>query len=150
MVGREGPANPDNFLVVKQLLVDGDTLDVGAGEVHPHVTEGDVTLDVDVFAEPDMVHDLEDGIPFPDGAFSNVTAIHVLEHLEGDVAAWDEMRRVAEARAIAIVPIGPRPDADHVHVYTRESALERFEHDTMEVSSDPRGLYDLVLVAETG
>lgn len=147
MTGREGPVNPDNFVAVRRHLADGSVLDLGAGEAHPHA---DVTVDADPATCPDVCVTIEDQLPFYDDQFVNVTAIHFLEHLEADVAVWREMQRVAAERAIAVVPVGPRPDPDHAHVYDAAEALSRFQPDEYDVSNDPAGPWDYVLVANTG
>lgn len=114
MTGRESPVNPENFTVLQQYVV-GDVLDVGAGNAHPHA---DVTVDIDPGTDPNVVVDLTEGIPFDDNSFGTVTAVHVLEHVPDDVGLWEEMKRVASDRVIAMVPIGERDDPDHEHLYT--------------------------------
>lgn len=133
MTGREGVINPDNFVKVRRMLADGRTLDIGSGNIHPHA---DVTLDIEPATDPDVVADLTEGIPFEDDAFANVAAVHVVEHLEDDVRLFEEMRRVASERAVAVVPIGHRPDPDHEHVYRDgQEVVERFDADDWVVSS---------------
>ncbi len=66
-------------------------------------------------------------LPFEDGRFDLVCASDVLEHVEGDVAALRELRRVSKrgARLLATVPaytwLWSRHDDEHHHVrrYTR-------------------------------
>lgn len=146
MPGREGPVNPDNFLTVEQYLCTGKTLDIGSGTAHPHISGDDMTLDADDQTDPDMVYEIDDTLPFSTDRFTNTTAIHVLEHLEHDQKVWEEMKRVSFKRAIAVVPIGERDDDDHSHVYDRNEAIKRFQPDEIDTTSDPGGLYDMVMI----
>ena len=63
-------------------------------------------------------------LPFADGSFDTVTALHVLEHLEPSSAsrALQEMCRVARRRVIVAVPLEEEPDPayDHVQGFDRE------------------------------
>lgn len=132
MTGREDAINPDNIVQAKRCIV-GRCLDVGAGEVDEL---GDVTLDVDPDADPDVVADVTDGLPFDDGSFDTVAALHVLEHVPNDRELWREMCRVADRRAFAIVPMGERDDPDHERVYRTVGELEgRFDVDHYSKSS---------------
>lgn len=131
MPGREAPVNAKNFIVLRRYC-QGTVLDIGSGNAHPHA---DVTLDVDPATDPDVVADLEGGIPAANGAYDTVTAVHVLEHVQDDVALWAEMQRVARRRAVAIVPIGPRDDPDHDHVYHPGDVDKRFAPDGKDTSA---------------
>ena len=133
--------NPDNFVKVKKHLVNGDVLDVGAGEVRQF---GWDTLDSDPSLEPDFLHDVEDGLPFEDGSYANVVCLHVLEHVSDDMFLLDELKRVAQERVVAVIPIGERNDPDHQRVYMPED-LNRFDPDVVE-QSRMGGFTDAVMV----
>ena len=68
------------------------------------------------------------GLPFADGSFDTVTALHVLEHLELSSAGrvLQEMCRVARRRVIVAVPLEEEPDPafDHVQGFDEESLIE--------------------------
>lgn len=66
-------------------------LDLGCGKTKP---EGYVGVDKIAQRGVDRVWDLERGIPYADGAFDEVRAIHVLEHLSDPVAIMSEIWRV--------------------------------------------------------
>lgn len=57
-------------------------------------------------------------LPFADGSFDTVTALHVLEHLELPSAsrALREMCRVARRRVVVAVPLEEEPDPAYEHV----------------------------------
>lgn len=57
-------------------------------------------------------------LPFADGSFDTVTALHLLEHLDFTVAgrALGEMGRVARRRVIAAVPLEEEPDPAYGHL----------------------------------
>jgi len=142
MAGRTTVINPDNFVKVKRHLSNGRTLDVGSGSAHPHA---DVTLDIDPDADPDVIHDVEEGLPFQENEFENATAIHILEHVSDDSFLLDELKRVARERVVVVIPIGERPSDDsHKRVYMPED-LDKFDPDTVE-ESGMGGFIDAVMV----
>lgn len=67
-------------------------------------------------------------LPFADGSFDTVTALHVLEHLEPPSAsrALHEMCRVARRRVVVAVPLEEEPDPAYGHVqgFDRDSLIE--------------------------
>jgi len=121
--------------------VDGDVLDVGAGEVKQF---GWDTLDGDPSTDPDFLHDVEDGLPFDDGSYANVVCLHIMEHVADDLFLLDELKRVARERIVAVIPIGERNDPDHKRVYMPED-LDRFDPDIVE-KSKMGGYIDAVMV----
>jgi len=141
MPGRNAPINPDNYIKVKKHLVKGDVLDVGAGNVDQF---GWDTLDSDPDVSPDYLYDIEDGLPFEDGAYTNVVCLHVLEHVADDSFLLDELKRVARERVVVIIPIGERGDPDHERAYMPEE-LDKFAPDTVE-ESGMGGFIDAVMV----
>ena len=67
-------------------------------------------------------------LPFADGSFDTVAALHVLEHLESSSArqALRQMCRVARRRVVVAVPFEEEPDPAYGHVqsFDRESLME--------------------------
>lgn len=74
-----------------------------------------------------FVHGDARDLPFDDGSFDTVTALHVLEHLEPPAArrVLEEMCRVARRRVIVAVPMEEEADPayDHVQSFDREGLL---------------------------
>ncbi len=66
-------------------------------------------------------------LPFADGSFDTVTALHLLEHLDSSSAsrALREMCRVARRRVIVAVPLEKEPDPAYGHVqsFDREALI---------------------------
>jgi len=60
-------------------------LNVGGGGLR---YPGFLNLDLNVNAEPDVICDLREGLPFPDGVADEVIAEHVLEHFSYHWAGW--------------------------------------------------------------
>jgi len=141
MSGREDPVNPDNILKTQKYIV-GECLDVGCGKIG---VLGDVRLDIDESVDPDVVHDLEEGLPFNSNSFDTVCCLHVLEHLENDLNLVEEMKRVARKRVVAIVPVGERNDPDHEREFTREEVLGKYNPDETDISS-AGSYFDIVLI----
>lgn len=51
-------------------------------------------IGIDINYDPDMYHDLNNGIPCPDNSADRIIAEHVLEHLNNPTAFFAECRRV--------------------------------------------------------
>ena len=57
--------------------------------------DGSVNVDLVASTNPDVVHDLDfRPWPFEDGAFDEVLAYDVIEHLDDVVATMDEIHRI--------------------------------------------------------
>lgn len=69
----------------------GLRLDLGCGNSRP---AGYLGIDKQNGEQVDRLHDLEQGIPFPDGSCREVRAYHVLEHLTDKEAVMAEIHRV--------------------------------------------------------
>lgn len=69
---------------------------------------------------------------YPDSSFDTVIASHVLEHIEEERLAIDEMARITSKRLIVIVPQGNVDDKNHggrhVRYYNRINFGSAFEH----------------------
>ena len=91
-------------------------LDIGAGDKRE-----DGFLAIDIAGQPDILCDARH-LPFRDGAFAEVRALHVLEHIRREdlVATMNEWHRVTapEGTLEIEVPIFPSDDAmaDPTHV----------------------------------
>jgi SAM-dependent methyltransferase len=67
-------------------------LDIGCGDQKQY--EDNIGVDLRPAAGVDVVADLTDGIPMPDGSVDRVFAVHVLEHLIDFLPLVDECHRV--------------------------------------------------------
>jgi len=73
-----------------------------------------------------------------------VVCLHVLEHVSNDSSLLDELKRVAQERVVAVVPVGERNDPDHERFYMPKD-LEKFDPDVVK-QSQMGGLIDAVMV----
>jgi len=78
-------------------------LHLGCGTDH---RSGYVNFDLVLAIRPDVVGDLEAALPFRDGAFDEVLALHVVEHVERFMELVAELGRVCRpgARITIVVP----------------------------------------------
>jgi len=67
-------------------------LDLGCGETKQY--PGNIGVDMRATPSVDVVGDLTDGLPFPDGSADRIFAVHVLEHLIDFLPLVDECHRV--------------------------------------------------------
>lgn len=64
-----------------------------------------------------------EALPFEDGSYGAVVAVHVLEHTGDLRKAVDECLRVARRAVICVVPIGHREDQTHRHEWAKVGDL---------------------------
>ena len=125
----------DYFLCYKNLspMIIGNTsiclnkkLNLGCGFNKKPIEEGWVNIDKDASVNPDIVRDLEKGLPFDDNSIDEIYAHHVLEHTEDFIFVLSEIYRVCKNGAeIEIeVPLGITDDPTHKTFFTPTS----FEH----------------------
>jgi len=99
-------------------------VELGCGE---NKREGVICIDKNKEHEPDIVHDLEDGIPFEDESVDKILAFHVLEHLSDKEKIMKEVHRVLKPGGLFIfeVPSAEGPGAfahpDHKSYWVKES-----------------------------
>jgi len=94
-------------------------------------------------------------LPFPDGAFDRIIASEILEHIDDDVAALEELVRVLRPGGTfaATVPAtlpericwkitdeyhAPKVDGGHVRIYARGELVDRMEAAGLEVYDQHR------------
>ncbi len=89
--------------------------------------KGAICIDKNKECKPDILHDLEDGIPFDDNSVDKVLAFHVLEHLSDKEKIMSEIHRVLKPGGLFIfeVPSAEGPGAfahpDHKSFWVKES-----------------------------
>lgn len=77
-------------------------LNLGCGDFP---LEGWTNLDIEKRPGVDKVHDLNQGIPFPDNTFDEVLASHILEHLDDREKAVLELWRVCKPGARVVIKV---------------------------------------------
>jgi SAM-dependent methyltransferase len=96
--------------------------------------KGWVNLDSARLEGVDVVADLDDcrrtPLPFPDGAFEEFLAMHVIEHLRDPLAFMQELYRVAApgAKALFRLPYGSSDDAFEDPTHVRQYFLGSFHY----------------------
>jgi predicted SAM-dependent methyltransferase len=81
-------------------------LNLGSGN---RKREGWVNIDSDALSKPDIVRDLEKGLPFDDSTFDTVYASHVLEHIDDIIFLMREIHRICINKATVEI-IVPHPN----------------------------------------
>jgi predicted SAM-dependent methyltransferase len=107
---------------------------VGCGPNWPK-RKDDIFLDVRPFAGVDVVHDLDDcPWPFKTDSFNEVSAIHVVEHLQNLIAFMDECHRILKPGGSLYIET-PEAGADldlqfadptHVRCYRKHTFVNYF------------------------
>ena len=107
-------------------------LNLGSGN---RKRDGWVNIDSDALSNPDIVRDLEKGLPFDDNTFDEVYASHVLEHIDDVIFLMREIHRVCinGSKVKIIVPHPNFPivtfgDFTHKRVITAQ-AFQMFNKD---------------------
>jgi SAM-dependent methyltransferase len=135
-------------------------LDLGSGGRH---FPGYVSLDRDPKTLPDIVHDIEDGIPAEDNLFDEIRASHILEHIhtEKKVFVMYEAWRVLKPGGIFDIrlPTFPFPEAvqdpTHLSFWHRNSFWyfedgNKFHEAFARRSSEPVPKFKVISSAQAG
>jgi len=90
---------------------------------------GAVNLDIDQRFKPDIVHDLEQPLPFKDNTFQVIQAYHVLEHIHNLKQLMAELWRVLKPSGLLRIKVPPR---DHAVAYQDPTHVRYFDLDTFD------------------
>jgi len=82
----------------------GSVLDVGCDQRQLSPMVSGRYVGIDISGTPDLVVNVEHGLPFKDGSFDTVIAFDVLEHLDKIHYVFDELCRVARRYVIIGLP----------------------------------------------
>lgn len=101
----------------RALAAEYDKLHIGCGD---EIREGWCNLDALAYDGVNVVHDIRERWPFPDGSFERIEGEHVLEHITHErleKQVFPEIARVLEPGGVAefAVPIGADARADPTH-----------------------------------
>ncbi len=97
----------DKLALVGDLLsnyLQGSVLDVGCDQKCLSAFVKGRYIDVDIAGKPDLIVNVEYGLPFKDRSFDTVVAFDVLEHLDNIHFGFDELCRVAQRFVIIGLP----------------------------------------------
>lgn len=105
--------------------VDHQKLNIGCGW---DKLEGFVNIDKSPEVDPDMIVDIENGLPFPDNSFRYIYSEHCLEHITPEKWRFtlNEIARVAKDGCILEMKlpfdnVGQRTNADHFRTFSWHS-----------------------------
>ena len=99
-------------------------LNLGSGNTH---YDGFINIDIAPKYNPNIVHDLEKGIPFQDNEVDEIKAIHFLEHVSDTIFMMNEIWRVCRNGAMVTIEVPHQDsvmafaDPTHKHVFNEES-----------------------------
>lgn len=88
---------------------------------------GFLNLDISDEFSPDIICDLEKGVPFKDDSIDEIRASHVLEHLRDTIFVMNEIWRVCKNNAIVHIEVPHQAsmmafaDPTHQRVFNEES-----------------------------
>ena len=99
-------------------------LNLGSGPGKP---EGFLNLDISEEFSPDIICDLEHGLPFSDNSVDEIMASHTIEHLSDTIFIMNEIWRVCKDNAIVNIVVPHQAskmafaDPTHKKVFNEES-----------------------------
>jgi len=107
----------NSFIMKRQKKV---KLNIGAGGEH---LLGFKTIDIDPTTKPDIVCDIEKGLPFKDNSVDEIRCSHTLEHINNIIFVLREFYRVSKngAEITIIVPLMDASDMTHVRFFNEHT-----------------------------
>ena len=98
-------------------------LNLGCGFNKKPKEDGWINIDSDPSVNPDIIRDLERGLPFDSNSVDEVYAHHILEHMEDFIFVLSEIYRVCRdgAEIEVEVPLGVSDDPSHRVFFTPTS-----------------------------
>ncbi len=95
-------------------------LDIGSGK---NRSLGFINVDIDPTTTPDVVRDIEKGLPFDDSSVDEIACTHTLEHIRDLNFVLSEFYRVCKngARITIAVPLMDASDMTHVRFFDKNT-----------------------------
>jgi predicted SAM-dependent methyltransferase len=96
---------------------------------------GFLNIDIDASAKPDIVRDIEKGLPFDDNSVNEIYCSHTLEHIHDLLFVLREFYRVLKpgARLTIVVPLMDASDMTHVRFFNKDTFRTVIEHQYWEM-----------------
>ncbi|MDP3880947.1 MAG: methyltransferase domain-containing protein [bacterium] len=84
---------------------------------------GFLNIDIDESAKPDIVRDIERGLPFDDNSVDEIFCSHTLEHIQDLLFVLREFYRVLKngAKLTIVVPLMDPSDMTHVRFFNKHT-----------------------------
>ena len=123
-------------------------LHLGCGYIKRPIEDGWINIDIAPEVKPDLIIDIEKGLPFPDNTFEEIYSSHCLEHIRPE--HWRfvlaEIARVAKPGCIFELElpfdnISTRTHPDHYRTFTFSSWDQYTDEDTMRDYYSPLKLH---------
>jgi len=98
----------------------GKRLNIGAGVER---LPGFIHIDIDPLTKPDIVCDIEKGLPFDDNAIDEIKCSHTLEHINNILFVLREFYRVSKngAKITIVAPLMDASDMTHVRFFNEHT-----------------------------
>jgi len=112
-----------SFFILNPIIMKNNKkrkINIGAGgEKLP----GFISIDIDPLVKPDIVRDIEKGLPFDDNSVDEIKCSHTLEHIHDLLFVLREFYRVCKngAKITIIVPLMDASDMTHIRFFTKDT-----------------------------
>lgn len=95
-------------------------LNIGCGKYY---RAGFINIDIDPSVKPDIIRDIEKGLPFDDNSVDEIFCSHTLEHIHDLLFVLREFYRVCKngAKITIIVPLMDASDMTHVRFFNKDT-----------------------------
>lgn len=84
---------------------------------------GFINMDIDVSTNPEVIRDIEKGLPFDDNSVDEIRCAHTLEHINDLPFVLREFYRVCKNKALItiVVPLMDASDMTHVRFFNKDT-----------------------------
>lgn len=108
------------FNPIVKIMDKSRKLNIGAGSDR---LPGFIHIDIDPTTKPDILCDIEKGLPFDDNAIDKIKCSHTLEHINNILFVLREFYRVSKngAKIIIVVPLMDASDMTHVRFFNEHT-----------------------------
>lgn len=119
-----------NYLILNPIIMKKQNqrkLNIGAGGEQ---LLGFISIDIDSSTKPNIVRDIEKGLPFDDNSVDEVKCSHTLEHIHDLLFVLREFYRVCRcgAKITIIVPLMDVSDMTHIRFFDENTFRTLTDH----------------------
>ena len=111
------------YLVLNPIIMKNNNkrkINIGAGGENLF---GFISIDIDPLTKPDIIRDIEKGLPFDDNSVDEIKCSHTLEHIKDLNFVLKEFYRVCKngAKIIITVPLMDASDMTHIRFFSKDT-----------------------------